>query len=84
MLWKEYQKTGNQKALDTLLAYNVQDTVNLEYLMVTAYNLKIKETLFNNSHLIPSPSVPDNPYSADLETVNRIKIGSGFGHSGYW
>jgi len=44
LLWNEYQKTGNQKALDTLLAYNVQDTVNLESLMVTAYNMKLKET----------------------------------------
>jgi len=44
LLWNEYRKSGSQKALDTLLAYNVQDTVNLESLMVTAYNLKIKET----------------------------------------
>jgi uncharacterized protein YprB with RNaseH-like and TPR domain len=34
LLWNEYRKTGNQKALDTLLAYNVQDTVNLQNLMV--------------------------------------------------
>jgi len=36
LLWNEYQKTGDRKALDTLLAYNVQDTVTLENLMVTA------------------------------------------------
>ena len=34
LLWDEYQRTGDQKALDTLLAYNVQDTINLENLMV--------------------------------------------------
>ncbi len=84
LLWNDYQKTGNQKALDTLLAYNVQDTVNLENLMVEAYNLKIKETPFYNSHLIPSPSMPVNPYMADLKTVDRIKCGPGYGGSGYW
>jgi len=84
LLWNEYKKKENQKVLDTLLAYNVQDTVNLESLMVTAYNMKIKETPFNNSHLIQSPSVPENPYSADLKTVDKIKYGSGFGGSGYW
>ena len=84
LLWNEYKKSGSQKALETLLAYNVQDTVNLENLMVTAYNLKIKETPFYGSHTIPSPSVSGNPYSADLKTVDKIKYGSGFGHSSYW
>jgi hypothetical protein len=84
LLWNEYKKSGNQKVFDTLLAYNVQDTVNLESLMVTAYNLKIKETPFYNSHLISSPGVPENPYSADFKTVDKIKYGSGYGGSGYW
>ncbi len=84
LLWNEYQKTEDKKALDTLLAYNVQDTVNLENLMVTAYNMKIKATPFYHSHLIPSPSMPANPYTADLEKVDRIKYGSGYGGSGYW
>jgi uncharacterized protein YprB with RNaseH-like and TPR domain len=84
LLWNEYKKSGNQKALDTLLAYNVQDTVNLETLMVTAYNRKIEETPFYRSHNIPSPGIPGNPYSVDLKTVDRIKYGSGFGYSGYW
>ena len=81
LLWHEFQKTGNQRALDTLLAYNVQDTVNLENLMVVAYNLRIKETPFYSSHLIPVPSMPLNPYKADLETMDRIKRRSGFVYS---
>ena len=83
-LWNEYQKTGNKKALDTLLAYNVQDTVNLESLMVTAYNMKLKATPFYHSHQIPSPRMPVNPYTADLKTVDRIKYGPGFRGSNYW
>jgi uncharacterized protein YprB with RNaseH-like and TPR domain len=81
LLWNEYQKSGNKKALDTLLAYNVQDTVNLESLMVTAYNLRIKDTPFYDDHLIPSPIIPGNPYAADLKTVGRIKYRYGFGYS---
>jgi hypothetical protein len=84
LLWNEYQKSGNKKALETLLAYNVQDTVNLESLMVTAYNMKLKTTPFYHSHMIPSPRIPVNPYTADLKTVDRIKYGSGFGGSSYW
>jgi hypothetical protein len=82
LLWNEYQKSGNKKALDTLLAYNVQDTVNLESLMVSAYNLKIKDTPFYFDRLMPSPSIPGNPYSADLKTVGRIKFRYGLGYSG--
>jgi uncharacterized protein YprB with RNaseH-like and TPR domain len=52
LLWDEYQRTGDQKALNTLLAYNIQDTINLENLMVTAYNLKLKDTPFYETHLI--------------------------------
>ena len=46
LLWQEYQRTGNQKALDTLLAYNIQDTLTLENLLVTAYNMKIESDAF--------------------------------------
>jgi len=44
LLWQEYQRTGNSRALDTLLAYNIEDTVNLERLMVIAYNKKIGQS----------------------------------------
>jgi uncharacterized protein YprB with RNaseH-like and TPR domain len=46
LLWDEYQKTGDQKTLDTLLSYKIQDTITLESLMVTSYNMKLKETPF--------------------------------------
>jgi len=39
MLWKEYCENGNKAALETLLAYNIADAVNLERLMVMAYNM---------------------------------------------
>jgi len=73
LLWNEFQRTRNHKALETLLAYNIQDVVNLETLMVLAYNLKLKETPFIESHLLELPSPPQFPFQADLKTIERIK-----------
>jgi len=73
LLWNEFQRTKNHKALETLLAYNIQDVVNLETLMVLAYNLKLKETPFIESHLLELPSPPQFPFQADLKTIERIK-----------
>ncbi len=73
LLWDEYKRTGDQRALDTLLAYNVQDTVTLENLMVTAYNMKLKQTPFYEKLLITDSPPPANPYRVDLGTVDRIK-----------
>ena len=79
LLWDEYRRTGDQKALDTLLAYNVQDTINLENLMVAAYNQKLRETPFYDSHLIAETMPPANPFTADIATIDNIK-----GNSQYW
>nr|MBC8361663.1 ribonuclease H-like domain-containing protein [Candidatus Desulfatibia profunda] len=72
-LWHDYQRNNNIKALDTLLAYNIQDAVSLETLMVTAYNLKIKATPFADSHRLPSPPEPLVLFRPDRETIERLK-----------
>jgi len=84
LLWDEYQKTGDPKALETLLSYNIQDTINLENLMVTAYNMKLKDTPFYETHLIEEPTLPVNPYNADLATVDRIKNSPQYWQSQQW
>ncbi len=48
LLWHEYRERGNKKALETLLAYNMADTVNLENLMVQAFNMKMARPLSMN------------------------------------
>jgi len=83
LLWDEYRKKGNQKALETLLAYNIQDVLNLEALMVTAYNLKIKETPFYADQL-PDPEIIENPFAADRGVVDRIKAKAGFSYGTVW
>ena len=84
LLWDEYRRTGDQKALDTLLAYNIQDTINLENLMVTAYNMKLKDTPFYETHLIEEPTLPANLFRVDLVTVDRIKNSSQYWQSQQW
>jgi uncharacterized protein YprB with RNaseH-like and TPR domain len=81
-LWNEYQRNKNHKALETLLAYNIQDVVNLETLMVLSYNLKLKETPFNESHQLDLPLSPEIPFQADLQTIDRIKRSIGI-HMGW-
>jgi len=72
-LWQEYRRNGNEKALETLLAYNIEDVVNLETLMVMAYNEKLKSTPFFQSHQIPLPAAPKIEFKADVATVSRLK-----------
>jgi uncharacterized protein YprB with RNaseH-like and TPR domain len=84
LLWDEYQKSGDQKALETLLAYNIQDTITLENLMVTSYNMKLRETPFYDNLLIERSITPANPFRADLATIDRIKSGSGYWQTGQW
>jgi len=78
LLWQDYQRSNNEKALETLLAYNIQDVVNLETLMLLSYNLKLKETPFVQSHQLPHPSAPLIPFRANLETIERIKAGGDY------
>lgn len=73
LLWQDYQQNQNIKALETLLAYNIEDVVNLETLMVMAYNMRIAATPFAESHHLPMPQVPSLPFKADPVTVDRIK-----------
>lgn len=73
LLWQEYEKYNDEKALETLLAYNIEDTVNLETLMVKAYNLNVAGTPFSSDLAIPQPEPPLLPFQADPDCVERIK-----------
>jgi len=73
LLWREYRRTGARRVLETLLAYNVEDAVNLESLLVQAYNLKLQGTPFAESHRLPLPLPPEKPFSPDLELIDRLR-----------
>lgn len=72
LLWREYKKTGNEKVLETLLAYNIEDAINLEYLMIEAYNRKILEIPLE-LEFIKQPQPPGNIFLVDPATVKRLK-----------
>ena len=72
LLWNDYKKKRNDKSLETLLSYNIEDVLNLEYLMIEAYNKKLKDIPLKLDALDIS-STPDNPFKIDASTVNRIK-----------
>jgi len=72
LLWNEYRKTGNKNALETLLSYNIADTVNLENLMVQAFNMKVGETPFVDLK-IPLPSPPTVPFEPDAGLIEMLR-----------
>jgi uncharacterized protein len=72
LLWREYRRRGDRRALETLLAYNAQDVLNLEPLMVEAYNRKLAETPFSQSRRLPAPATHANPFAPDPDLVRRL------------
>ncbi len=72
LLWHQFKRRGDRRALETLLAYNVQDALNLEPLMIEAYNRKLADTPFIHSHRLPTPAPAANPFAPDGELLRRI------------
>lgn len=72
LLWADFVENRNRKALETLLAYNILDAVNLETLMVLAYNLKVEETPFIETLRLAAPKIPVNPFEPDPRTIRKI------------
>jgi uncharacterized protein YprB with RNaseH-like and TPR domain len=71
-LWSEYRRGGGRPALETLLAYNAQDVLNLERLLVEAHNRHLEGTPFVRSHRLPPPQTLANPFAVDAELVRRV------------
>ena len=69
LIWNHYRRRKDKKALETLLAYNIEDVLNLEYLMITAYNKKIQGLPLELGEL-EIPPKKDNPFEVDESIVN--------------
>jgi len=72
VLWRLFERENDETALTTLLAYNIEDTVNLERLLVEAWNRNILKTPFPN-YLLPCPEPPRLELHPDYDCVQRIK-----------
>lgn len=70
-LWREYQRNKNTNALETLLAYNCADVINLEYLLLHVVNKNLERTPFAHQK---QPQVGDVeiPFQADKRLIDRL------------
>jgi hypothetical protein len=73
LLWNEWDKYADPAALETLLAYNAADAVNLERLLVMAYNMRLESTPFSLSRLVNEPPAPPERFFADRDCVARVR-----------
>ncbi|WP_320006021.1 ribonuclease H-like domain-containing protein [Maridesulfovibrio sp.] len=73
LLWNEYEMNGNERALETLLAYNVLDSVNLENLMIKGYNLHIERFPQHGVEPLTEKIEPVNPYRAHRDVVDAVR-----------
>lgn len=80
LLWNEYKSKKNVQALETLLAYNIRDVVNLEALLIRAYNLKVASLPFGGALALPAAIPPVEPFRAHEPMVRRLKARSGIGY----
>ena len=71
LLWNCYCRTKDPRSLETLLAYNYEDTVRLEWLMIEAYNHKASNLPFD-TNLLEKPCLPANPYKSSPEILRRL------------
>lgn len=73
LLWRLFKETGDERVLETLLAYNIEDTVNLERLAVEAYNRNLRGTPFAHQLALPYMEPPPNPFQADYQLIDTMK-----------
>ena len=72
LLWKEFLMSHDERVLETLLAYNVEDVLSLHILAARAYNMLLDGTPFYLSHQVCVPEPGKNPFSAAPEVIQRI------------
>ena len=72
LLWSEYIASRNERALETLLAYNIDDVLMLEQLMVIAYNSKLRDTPFFERLIVADPRQPTNPCRVDRNLLEKV------------
>lgn len=76
LLWREYRRRGNVRALETLLSYNMEDTVNLEKLAVLVYNTLVASTPFAEGKL-PLPEEKSGtpiPFRPSREIIEKLRF----------
>ena len=71
-MWNKFKKTKKKEYLETLLAYNNEDVINLEFLLYQVYNFLIeKEQIFTSPLEFPKKEIK-NPFLANKRVVDEI------------
>ena len=79
LLWREYQR-GNRAALDTLVRYNLEDVVNLQYLADLVYNEALAKLPISVESLPIHPKYEvDTPFDPDL--IHYLRRLTAYSHS---
>ncbi len=73
LLWRAYEQRKDERILDTLLAYNIEDVLSLEVLACHAYNLLLDDTPFNGSHRLEIPTPGYNPVQPHRWLLEEIR-----------
>lgn len=77
LLWRYYRNMGDKRALETLLAYNVEDVLNLGELSRIAFNLKLDALgcprCFEYLSIKDPFLRPENPYTANEEILELVR-----------
>jgi len=72
LLWEKFRKTKKKEYLETLLAYNNEDVINLEFLLYKAFNLLIeREQTFTAPLEFPKKEIK-NPFQANKRVVREV------------
>ena len=74
LLWHGYQRSGDERYIETLLRYNSEDVINLDVLMSEAWNRKVKQLPFPSQHMLLQPPQPfPNPYPLHPEILHKVR-----------
>jgi len=71
LLWKEYRRLKNIKYLNTLLAYNITDAVNLEKISFKMYNMFLQKYSYPFEK-ISELEERDIPFIPNLRVIRKI------------
>lgn len=71
LLWRMFKESGDEDVLNTLIYYNLEDTVNLEYLMRYVYNQNVC-LLEHEQYALEERAVPKIDYNFNEDVVDRI------------
>jgi hypothetical protein len=80
LLWRQWERTGDERVLETLLAYNAADVLSLEVLLAHALAELLLATPFAADLTQPIPHMAENPFRPDPGVVASVRgASSGYG-----